>query len=131
MRTNPNLTEKVAQAFRVEAEKMAKQMAEYLGKPTDAQEIDTDEELTLWNQEKISAEEASQRFIAGEDIDAIMDQRFPNRRFMFTYQRPDPEQQVQYAERMKKLSTERGFKEETPNVHNESAGELQSTIEPY
>lgn len=129
-----NMQEKIAQAFRTEAEKVAQQVASFIGKPTDSQEIDPEEELTLWWEEGISPEEASQLFASGADIDQVLDQRFPNRRFMLTYQRPDPEQQISYAVRMDKLSKEKNWepsKGEAPNVHGESAGELQSTVEPF
>lgn len=137
-RTSYNLQEKVARQFRTEAEKVAKDIASYLGQATDSQEIDVEEELTLWWTEGITAEQASELFAQGMEVDEIMDQRFPNRRFMITHTRPDPGMQVSYAERMQKLTEEKEWGPSKarepgalPNVHNESGGELQSTVEPY
>lgn len=127
-----NLNEKVAKAFQVEAEKVAKQIADFIGRPTDAQEVSLEDEIAMWNMEGISAEEASQLFAAGMPIDQVVDKRFPKRRFMMQYQRPDPKQQIHYAERMKKLTEEKGIPSSTvPKVTNESAGEVQSEVGDY
>ena len=131
-RTSPNFQERVAQTFALEADKMAQSVAEAFGKPSDSQTISTKEELALWNQEGITPEEASELFSQGVEVDEIMDARFPNRRYMYTFQKPDPEQQIKFAKRMAEAS--KSYTPDVadgPDVHNESAGELQSTLEPY
>lgn len=129
-----NLQERVAERFSEEADKIAKAIAAAIGKPTDTQTVTTEEEIELWMEEGITQEEASELFRTGTaELDQILDMRYPNRRFMMTFQKPEPQEQIRFAERMKKATE--GYKRpepgSLPSVHNESAGELQSTVEPY
>lgn len=131
-----NIQERIAEELKRKADPIARDIAHRMGKATDTQEINQEEELRLWSARDTSVD-PTELLAQGMPIDQIVDAVYPNRRKMVTYTRPNPKDQVSYAERMAKLVEEHGGEDainqkfSIPSVHNESGGELQSTTGAY
>lgn len=135
MSENPNLQEKIATRFASMADKVARQMAERIGTPTDSQEISLGEELRLWNDSPHGTDPqaihdaASKLLMQNMPIDQIMDNIYPNRRKMMMQGRPNPEEWVKYSEKMKQHTESGEYDDamELPNVKGTSG----LSINPY
>lgn len=102
-----NLQERAAHIFSERADRIAKRIAEKIGQPTGVKNVGLDEELRLWNLRDPS-QDPSALLQQNMPIDQIVDAVFPYRRKMVMFGRPDPKDQVEYAEKMAALTKERG-----------------------
>ncbi len=111
---NLSLAERVAEVFKERADAAAHAVAEKLGVPTDRTSVSEAQEIEMWTFSPHADPQAVATELLMQNMppDQIVDQVYPWRSKMVKHSRPDPKQQVQYAERMKKLSA--GYTESNP-----------------
>ena len=103
-----NLQERAAKLFMERADTVAQRMDDKIGTPARVGNVDTQEELEFWWTRNPTVDE-SELLSQGMPIDQILDQVYPYRRQMYMFGRPEPDQQIEYADRMRRLSAEHGY----------------------
>lgn len=107
-----NYQERIANAIRQRAEPVAAAIAAQIGPASGTKNVDTKTMLNLWNHRQQYDPETGQEInptellSQGMPIEQIVDKVYPYRRKMVTFGRPDPQEQVKFAERMSKMSAQ-------------------------
>lgn len=101
--------EQVAKTLKESVDKMAMDMADQMGNPTDVTDLTQEEEVQLWNEVGVDPQTGqpynpSELLDQGMTMKQILDLARPNRSKMYAYRRPNPKDWVDYAEKMKSNS---------------------------
>lgn len=132
-----NYQERVALAIKERVEPLAQAIAAQLGPPSDAKNIPLEQELEWWNFRQTKMPDGtevnpSQLLEAGVPFEKIVEVVFPMRQKMTNFGRPNPDDRVQYAQRMNRLSKKHGYPgyddvEDSPEDEADSNGDNLGT----
>lgn len=107
---NKNYQEQVAEAFKNRAQLIAEQIASSMGPPSNSQNLTKEQMLSMWHERAAFHPETGEPldpealFQQGMPIEQIVDLVYPYRSRMTKFGRPDPRQQVAFAEKMNRWS---------------------------
>lgn len=105
-----NYQQRVAENFRQRADSVAQHIASRLGTPSDSTSITLEKQIEMWKFKVDHDPETGQPINAqdlmnqGMPIEQVVDKVFPYRSKMVNFQRPNPQDRVQFAEKMNKLA---------------------------